>query len=172
MDEKTKGAIQIILAIVIGIIVFIFAKDVALLGNYGYLGVFAISLLSSATIFFPAPGWAVVISMGSVLNPYLVGIVAGIGSGLGEITGYLLGSGVMNVANKDLEKQKDLIKKYGLPIIFLLAFLPNPLFDIAGLAAGAMKIKPWKFLAVCILGRTLRYVILAHVGMFIGDYVV
>jgi len=61
-------------------------------GRWGYLSVFAISLLSSATVLIPAPGLAVVFAMGRALDPVTLGIVAGIGSGLGELSGYIAGA--------------------------------------------------------------------------------
>ncbi|NYZ76789.1 DedA family protein [Candidatus Micrarchaeota archaeon] len=169
--DKRKAAVEIIFAILIIIAVFALSDKISELQQFGYAGVFVISLLSAATIFFPAPGWAAVIAMGGVLNPYLVGIAAGVGSGIGEITGYMVGNGITELSDARLEGQKKMIRKYGSGIIFLLAFIPNPLFDVAGLAAGAMKMNVLKFIALCILGRTIRYILLAHLGMFIGPYV-
>ena len=135
--------------------------------NYGYLGVFAISLISSATIFFPAPGWLTVIAMAKFLDPLLLGVVAGIGSGLGELTAYFAGDSVSQLLNDravELKKIEKTIAKYELFGIFFLAAIPNPLFDVAGIIAGSMKI-PWqKFVVATIAGRIIRYVVLAFLG--------
>ncbi|MBI4328583.1 MAG: hypothetical protein HY685_01800, partial [Chloroflexi bacterium] len=53
------------------------------LGEVGYLGAFGISLFSSATILIPAPGLALVFAIADKMNPWLLGAVAGVGSGLG-----------------------------------------------------------------------------------------
>jgi len=171
MDDRFKGIIQIAFAILIALVVLSLSNEIAQLKEYGYLGVFVISMLSTATILIPAPGWAAVIALGGILNPYLVGIIAGVGSGIGELTGYLVGSGASELSKKKMGKHRELIQKYGSGAIFVLAFIPNPLFDIAGLVAGALKIKIWKFLIACILGRILRYIILAHIGLFVGPYI-
>lgn len=168
---KSKGVLEIGFAVLVIILIVAFSDRILELQEYGYAGVFVISLLSAATIFIPAPGWAAVIAMGGVLNPYMVGIVAGIGSGIGEITGYLVGNGARELTDSNFGKYKEWIKKYGSGAVFVLAFIPNPLFDIAGFVAGALKIKIWKFLLACILGRILRYIILAHIGLFIGPYI-
>jgi hypothetical protein len=86
MDKRTEGALQIILAIVIIILVVYFSGNIAQLKDYGYLGAFVISALSSATLFFPAPGWAIIAAMGRYLDPIPLGIVAGLGSAIGELT--------------------------------------------------------------------------------------
>ncbi len=171
MNEKLKGAIEIAVAALVIILIFAFSDRIIELQEYGYAGVFVISLLSAATIFIPAPGWVAVITMGGVLNPYLVGIIAGIGSGMGELTGYMVGNGARELSDTKLDRYKNIIRKYGSGAVFILAFIPNPIFDIAGLIAGALKIKIWKFLIACILGRIIRYIILAHVGMFVGPYI-
>ncbi len=145
--------------------IFLFSK-VEMLRHLGYIGVFFISLLSSATVFIPLPGFAVVFAMGRYLNPVLLGIAAGIGSGLGEATGYFIGfAGHDAVDNsKIFREHKFQIEKYGAPAIFILAFIPNPAFDIAGIAAGAIEMPVWKFLFATIAGKILRYVLVAYIG--------
>ena len=162
MKEKWKAVFQILFGIVIAIAVLLFSDRIAELGNYGYLGVFIISALSSATILIPAPGWAVVAAMATILNPIYVGIIAGIGSSLGELTGYMVGDGALDFAGrKKYEKFLTLIKKNDALAILVFSFLPNPFFDIAGIAAGAAKVPVWRYVLFCAIGRSLRYVLLA-----------
>ncbi len=54
------------------------------LGHWGYLGAFLIGLISSATIILPAPGIALLIAMGTALDPLLLGVVAAAGSASGR----------------------------------------------------------------------------------------
>lgn len=169
MEKWKEGVIQIAAAIIIFIAVILFNNQIKSLKEWGYIGVFVISALSSATILIPAPGWATVIAMSAFLNPYLLGVVAGVGSGLGETTGYLAGDGITDIliGNKaDLEKYLNYVRKYGFAAILVLAFIPNPLFDVAGLAAGSVKMRYWAFLSATITGRILRYIILAYLGAF------
>jgi membrane protein YqaA with SNARE-associated domain len=169
MKEWKQGLAQIAFVIAVFALVLYFSGQIKQLQAWGYAGVFLISLLSAATVLLPAPGWITVIAMASVLNPYLVGIVAGLGSGLGEITGYMAGDGAAKVIVKDekaYEKYRKLILKYEMPAVFALAFIPNPLFDVAGIAAGSVEMPIPNFLVACIAGRILRYVLLAYLGAF------
>jgi len=136
------------------------------LRQLGYPGIFLISLISSATVFVPLPGFAVVFAMGAYLNPLLVGIAAGLGSGIGEISGYLAGYAGHGAVERTriFRSHKKQIEKYGAPAIFLLAFLPNPIFDVAGVASGAIKMPMWKFLLATVCGKILRYILLAYAG--------
>lgn len=171
MQEKVKGLIQIVFSIFIALIVLYSSSSLEPLSSLNYLGIFIISLISSATLFIPAPSWIFVVSMGRILNPYLVGFAAGIGSGTGEITGYIAGKGVSRLINEErFNKYKDRIQKNDLLAIGILAFIPNPLFDVAGLAAGSLGIKIWRFIVPCIIGRTFRYIVLAYLGEFSIKY--
>jgi len=170
MDKKPlfskQDALALAGAICISLLAMYLFSRVQGVQDWGYAGVFFISLVSSATVFVPMPGFAIVFAMGAFLNPALVGIAAGIGSGLGETTGYLAGfAGHDAVMGTRLFRQhKDGIEKYGLFAIFALAFVPNPVFDIAGVAAGAIKMPLWKFLLATICGKTARYILLAYAG--------
>jgi membrane protein YqaA with SNARE-associated domain len=67
---------------------------------------------------------------------------------------------------KLFRQHKTGIEKYGPLGIFALAFVPNPIFDVAGVAAGAIKMPVWKFALAAICGKVLRYVLLAYAGGF------
>ena len=72
----------------------------SVIGDWGYLGLFFISMVSSASIILPVPYFAFVFAAGAVLNPLLVGVVAGAGAAIGEMTGYVIGIGGKHVIQK------------------------------------------------------------------------
>ncbi len=153
---------------VIGISVFVFsirdqAEEIA---AYGYPGIFAISLLSNATILLPAPGLAIVFTMGNVFHPLGVALAAGTGGALGELSGYLAGfSGQPVIERMDIyERITPWVQKYGTLAIFLLASVPNPFFDLAGIAAGVAKIPVKKFLFACWIGQLIKFTVFAYAG--------
>lgn len=164
---KKTGWLELILSILIAAGVFWFAPQIAALGDWGYFGAFLISIISSATIIFPAPGWIIIAGMGRTMNPLLLGLVSGLGSAIGELTGFLAGAGVRNIVLEDkktFENYTGIIRKYDIAGIAVLAALPFPLFDLAGLAAGALGIKWWRFLIGCAIGKVVKYVLLAYTG--------
>lgn len=134
-------------------------------GNWGYLGAGAISFLSSATVILPAPGLAVVFSMGGVLNPVVLGIVAGVGSGLGELSGYVAGaSGRTLISSRVNPLLERFTVRYTVAALFILAILPLPIFDFAGIFAGAMRMRVSVFLASVISGKIIKHVLIAFMG--------
>lgn len=153
---------------VIAISVYIYSiRDQAeKLAVYGYPGIFILSFLAYATVILPAPGVAVVFAMGAVFNPLGVALAAGAGAALGETTGYLAGfSGQAVIERYDIyEKMTRWMVKNGPLTILILSAIPNPFFDLAGIAAGALRM-PWKrFLFWCFTGETFKMLIFAYAG--------
>jgi membrane protein YqaA with SNARE-associated domain len=133
---------------------------------YGYPGIFLISLAANATVIFPAPSLALVFALGAVLNPILVGLVAGLGEALGELTGYLAGySGQAVIENREMyHRLHGWMRRYGWATIFFLSVFPNPFFDLAGMAAGILRLPVGYFFLSCWLGKTLKTIVFALAG--------
>lgn len=170
MKPETRVTILRILAVlvVIGISAFVFSirDHVAEFAAFGYPGIFLIALLANATIFLPAPGVAVVFAMGSVFHPLGVGLAAGTGGALGELSGYLAGFGGQAVVEKTTAYARihPWVEKWGVWAILILSALPNPFFDLAGIAAGILKIPLWKFLLFCWIGQLIKMTAFAYAG--------
>ena len=176
LDTKKQNGFGITLLrilavlVVIGITVYIYSiRDrVEEYAIYGYPGIFMIALLTNATVLLPAPGVAVVYAMGGILNPLGVAIAAGTGGALGELSGYLAGfSGQAIVERADLfERVQPRVQKYGPWAIFVLAAIPNPFFDTAGIAAGMMKMPLKHFLLACLAGQLIKMGMFAFAGHY------
>lgn len=134
----------------------------------GYLIVFVVTLLSSATIFIPAPSLAIVVAAATQWNPAIVAIIASVGDTLGEFIGYTAGYfGTKLIVTRHIaayDRAVDWTQRYGIWAIFIFALIPMMLFDLVGLAAGALRVKPWRFLLACWAGRLPRAFFLAYVG--------
>jgi len=155
-------AVTIALVIVISVVLFVFRHEIEGLKEYAYLGVFVVSLLSSATVVVPVPGVAVFIPLLTTLNPVLVGIVGAAGSIIGELTGYAAGYSSRDLASrgKFYQRVEKWMHKRGSLIIFLFSFLPVLPLDVAGIVAGALHYPLWKFMLVAWIGKTLKYIAL------------
>lgn len=159
---------------VIGITVYIYSiRDrVEEFAAYGYPGIFLIAMMANATVFLPAPGVAVVFAMGSIFNPLGVALAAGTGGAIGELSGYLAGfSGQAVVERSPIHDKVDpWIEKYGGWTILVLSAIPNPFFDIAGIAAGIAKMPFWRFLLFCWIGQLIKMALFAYAGAYSIDW--
>lgn len=92
-----------------------------------------------------------------------MGLVAGLGSTLGEMTGYLAGVGGRSIveAGSYHTKLEQWMRKGRVGFIFFLAAIPNPVLAVAGLMAGALRLPAWHFLLATWAGKSLRFGLLA-----------
>lgn len=162
--------VAVLLAVIILTIVLVINREkIQALQAYGYPGIFLFSILANATILVPVPGVVFTSAMGAIFNPLLVSLAAGAGAALGELSGYLAGfSGQAVVENSErYEKVVGWMRKYGDITILVLAFIPNPLFDLAGVVAGILRMPVWKFLIFCVIGKILKMMIFAYAGNWV-----
>ena len=155
----------LVIAITVGI--FLYREKVAELQGYGYLGAFLASVVSNATIILPVPGIIIILALGAALPPVLVGLAAGIGAAIGEMTCYMVGySGQGIVENRRLyDKSAQWLKKWGVLTVFVFAVTPSP-FDVMGMVAGLLRYPFWKFFLACLCGKILKYIGIAVAGAF------
>ena len=102
------------------------------------------------------------VAMGTAFNPWVLGIVGGVGSALGELSGYIAGmtgrSLIAEHQRPQYERIEDLTQRYGSPLLFVLAMIPFPLFDVAGIVAGAMRMRVSSFLVAVMLGKVIKFI--------------
>ena len=176
LSQKTLNFIRVIVllgVIALTLIVLINRDQIQKLQGYGYPGIFLFSILANATILIPVPGVVFTSAMGAIFNPLLVSIAAGAGAALGELSGYLAGFSGQAVVEGS-ERYKRVVRwmeKYGDVTILVLAFIPNPLFDLAGVMAGILKMPVWKFLIFSVIGKILKMMMFAYAGEWVMSIV-
>lgn len=163
--------LALIFVVALTIILFLNKENIQYLEKFGYLGIFLASLLTNASLILPVPGVLITSAMGAVFNPMLVALAAGGGATIGEISGYLAGFSGQTIVEKAKwhEKLEKWMRKYGDLTILVLAFIPNPAFDMVGIMAGAMKIPIHRFLFFCFIGKVLKMLAFAYGGFLIGS---
>lgn len=158
--------LALLAVVAISLYIFTIRDQADRFAAYGYPGIFLLAVLAYATVILPAPGIAVVFTMGAVFNPIGVALAAGAGAAIGELSGYLAGFSGQAVIEKAAiyERFEEWMRKNGPLTIFILSVVPNPLFDVAGVAAGALKMPLQRFIFWCWAGETVKMLILACLG--------
>jgi uncharacterized membrane protein YdjX (TVP38/TMEM64 family) len=182
MNDKRRLTILRILVLVgvlaLIVVLFIFRDQVKKLENYGYIGIFLISIAANSTIIIPLPGVAFTTAMGAIFNPIGVAVAAGLGAAFGELSGYLAGFSGQGVVERvalyeRLTKWMKAHQNLAYLMIVIVSFIPNPIFDLAGMASGALKLPIWKFLIACAIGKVLKMLMFSYAGYysigFVGD---
>ena len=144
--------------------------------QYGYLGIFLISLIGAMSIFVPIPYTVVIFILGGLetFDPFLIAVAAGIGSAIGEFSGYLLGVGGRKVIGDRYKKRMEFItklfKKYGSVAIFIFALTPLP-DDLLFIPLGVMRYSLLRAFIPAVLGKFFSNLIIAYSGRLSLDIV-
>lgn len=143
--------------------------------NFGYFGIFLLSLVSAMSIFVPIPYTLVIFWLGNYgWDPFLLMIAGGFGSAIGELSGYVLGYyGRKILSQERLRKMSYLIKAFGryLPVaIFFFAFTPLP-DDLLIIPLGILRYKVSKVFIPSLLGKLLMVFTLAQLGKVGANFI-
>ncbi len=152
---------------------FYFGADISNLKTYGYAGLFVINVIGAASILLPSPAAASVFGGGALLSGFLglpaflwVGLVAGLGEAIGEFSGYAAGYGGRVIVENRPEYRRihGWMGRHGVITMFLMSIIPNPLFDLAGVAAGAVQMPVGRFFLSVLGGKVIKDIYLAAIG--------
>ncbi len=148
-----------------------------LLTQYGYIGIFLISFIGTASIIIPVPYTLVIftLSLTGQWDPILLTIAGGTGSAIGELTGYALGYfGGRIVSEERQRKMTYLVKlfdRYGPLAILLFAMTPLP-DDVLFIPLGILRYKLYKVFIPALIGKTLMIFLLVNFGKIAGDILI
>lgn len=164
--DKTFKYLLILASVLISGLIIYFRNDLNKLQDYGILGIFLISVLGNATVVIPAPVILSAFIGGSVYSPVLIGLVVALGATIGELTGFLAGLGgrVAITDHRHFKRVERWMMKSGFLTLLILAAIPNPLFDLAGIFAGATNYPIKRFLIATFIGKSLKFLTVALLG--------
>ena len=148
----------------------------------GYPGTFLVSLIGSAMVVIEVPFAVVPFLLGGLregvtgpflFDPWMIGIISGIGATLGDMTSYVLGyAGRRIIDESSTSGFNKFITEHprATPFaIFILASTPLPL-DPAVVALGIGKYSWWKLFSSCLIGEIAFLVGVAWAGRFSLDW--
>ena len=142
----------------------------------GEIGLFILAFMESS--FFPIPPDFILIPMCLTKpeNALIFATIATLGSALGGVFGYAIGKfGGRPALDFFFKKQQDkilqvekLYNKYGVWAVGAAAFTPIP-YKVFTIASGVFKMNLLGFAIVSIIGRGMRFFIVATALMFFGE---
>lgn len=135
--------------------------------NIGYGGVWIIGFIAAGSIILPIPGPAAACIAAAPelgLNPLYIGLVSASAEALGEMTGYMAGLSGRSFfeRRKFYPRFHSLLVRRGGIILFLGGVIPNPLFDVLGIAAGSIGYPIKRFLAVVFIAKAIKTTAIAY----------
>ena len=144
--------------------------------QYGYLGIFSISLIGSMSLFIPIPYPIAIFALGANLgfDPLWIAVAAGLGSAIGEFSGYLIGVGGRKAIGQKYKTKMDflmkLFKKFGPVAIFLFALTPLP-DDLLFIPLGVMGYSVLRAFIPALIGKFFSNLIIAYSGRWSSEFI-
>ncbi len=152
-----------------------------LMFSLGLFGVFLVSIVDSSFVPLPVPGLTdimLVIYAAQHANPWLLILIATVGSALGGFFSYQVGqSGGMDFIEKRtppkvFKRVTRWMESHAILAVALPAILPPPApLSPFVLAAGALKMSRQKFMATFTVSRLIRHAIAVWLGLRYGKQV-
>jgi membrane protein YqaA with SNARE-associated domain len=149
----------------------------AWLAEYGYMGAFAMSAISSATIILPVPYFVFIFGMAAIpgINLVLLTLATSAGAAIGELTGFLLGRYGSHLLSKKKHKWMKQAGKWfdrnGFLTLVFLAAAPLPT-DIGGILAGTVNYSKAKFFLAMLIGKTVKFGVIVYAGYYSLSWVI
>ena len=147
--------------------------------QFGFIGVFLVSLIGASSIVFPIPYTVVIfwLSANTNLNPIFLMISAGVGSALGEIVGYTVGYAAKGVVGEKTRRKFDAMLKVLMKhkniwplLIFLFAFTPLP-DDLIFVPLGLARFNFFRVFFPCLIGKLAMFYVIIMGGRYTGSLI-
>jgi membrane protein YqaA with SNARE-associated domain len=141
--------------------------DLAQYAWLAYLVVFGAALAANLTVVAPVYVFMpIMVAAAGIYNPALIALSAALGGSIGEMGGYFAGTVGKKIVFNDYpeayEKISSWVDRYGALAIVILAFQPILPFDVAGIVAGATRMRASKFWVACFVGKFAKYVLVCY----------
>jgi membrane protein DedA with SNARE-associated domain len=168
--EAIIGGLSLAITITLCVLIIQHRGYLDQIAKWGYLGCFIVNLFASGTLVLPGLGVLITFTLGGVLNPAIVGAVAGIGEATGAVGAYLTGyggRGLFRERNGDLYARfTNIVQRHGSKAVLLMASILNPLYYPFAVFMGMLRFGLAKFFLMTWAGRTVKNMVLAYLGYF------
>lgn len=140
-----------------------------------YIVVFGAALAANLTVVAPVYVFMpIMVTAAGIYNPALIALAAALGGSTGEMGGYFAGTVGKKIVFNDYpeayEKIAGWVDRYGALAILILAFQPILPFDVAGIVAGATRMRASKFWVACFVGKFAKYLLVCYFYDWMEDH--
>ncbi len=168
--EAVIGGISLATTIALSVLIIQHRSYIEQMRHWGYVGCFVISVLTNGTFILPGFGIVFTFTLGGVLEPAIVGAVAGIGEAVGAIGAYFTGyagRGLLRDRGGSLYlRLSNLVDRHGSKSIFFVSAVLSPLFYPFAVFLGMVRFGWVRFFLATWAGRTVKSMVIAYLGYF------
>jgi membrane protein YqaA with SNARE-associated domain len=167
------AAAGVVALLALNLAVYFAPIDYRALTSFAYVGAFLICFFANAVVAIPVPYIPIIAHLGATADsPAIVIALGALGSVLGESVAFLIGRAEQGLVSERpmyhrLHRLAERKWLAGL-VLFALAVPLNPLFDVAGLAAGAIGMRYRVFFVAVLTARMIRLALIVWLGALLG----
>lgn len=168
MKSRVRKFVEITLVffiVILSVVIFLMRDKIEHVSDVSYFGLFLLCFLANSTVLLPAPSLMIAASCALIMNPFFVALSAALGSTLGEFVGYAFGKITKDLSpkfQKLLDKLTSKIRNQTM-LVFILAVLPLPFFDVVGIYSGGIKMNLIKFSFACFIGKFIKLLVYTRI---------
>jgi membrane protein DedA with SNARE-associated domain len=166
--EAIIGGTSLAVTIALSLLIIYNRSYIEQISEWGYFGCFFINVLSNGTFILPGFGIVITFTLGGVLNPAIVGAVAGIGEAIGAIGAYFTGyagRGLIRDTNSGLYLRfSNIVDRHGSKAIFFASSVLSPFFYPFAVFLGMARFGWVRFFLATWAGRTVKSMVVAYLG--------
>ena len=166
--QRMLPVVFLVLALVFALVVWLLRSYISALKLAGYPGVFFLNFLGAVSMVLPVPGILSLCGLSVALNPFVLGVLAGMGESLGESSGYAVGYGGDTIFERFAvyrnlrPRVQRWMEKRGVLVLFLVSAFPNPIVDVVGIAAGSVRFPFLRFMMIVLSGKIIKGLMIAY----------
>lgn len=149
--------------------------------NAAYAALFLAGFVASVTLILPVPMLGMVFMAAAIFNPIGVALAAAAGISAGLWPTYFAGTAGAATVEGIERSRHAMVRKTTSKLLgwfrtrpfcasFALAAIPNPIFDLAGVMAGAAGVPFRRFLIGSFAGKTVQMLGVAFLGYAVGGH--
>jgi len=169
-NEAIIGGISLAVTVALSLFILQHRSYIEEIAGWGYFGCFSVNVLASGTFILPGFGVVLTFTMGGVLNPAIVGAVAGIGEAIGAFGAYFTGyagRGLFRDSKSGLYLRfSNIIDRHGSKAIFFMSSVLSPFFYPFAVFLGVVRFGWVRFFLATWAGRTAKNMVAAYLGYF------
>jgi membrane protein DedA with SNARE-associated domain len=169
-NEAIIGGISLAVTVALSLFILQHRSYIEEIAGWGYFGCFSVNVLASGTFILPGFGVVLTFTLGGILNPAIVGAVAGIGEAIGAFGAYFTGyagRGLFRDSKSGLYLRfSNIIDRHGSKAIFFMASVLSPFFYPFAVLLGMLRFGRLRFFLATWAGRTVKSMVAAYLGYF------
>ena len=167
-NQRTISIVGLAVVLALAVTVWLLRNQIDALQVAGYPGVFLLNFIGAVSLVLPVPGLITTCGLSVALNPLVLAFLTSLAEVLGEWSAYVIGFGGNTLFDRipAYRRMRPIVARWmerrGTLLLLLVSAVPNPLFDLVGIAAGTVRYPFRRFMIVVFCGKMFKALMVVY----------